>query len=211
MYADQTRPEPRTGSYPIDLIAEYPERSSRGLALAAILFFLKAFLLLPHMFALFFVSFASGLITLIGQIIVLFTGSYPESLWQFQLGAQRWNLRVNAWLYGLTDAYPPFSLQAGGYPVDLVGLRPERSSRLLALAFLFFGLKWILLIPHYVVLWFLGIAQVFCLVIGYWAVLILGRYPRALWNFMVGGLRWSARVSVWMGGLVDQYPPFRLE
>jgi hypothetical protein len=69
----------------------------------------------------------------------------------------------------------------------------------------------ILLIPHYVVLWFLGIAQVFCLVIGYWAVLILGRYPQALWNFIVGGLRWSARVSAWTGGLVDQYPPFRLE
>jgi hypothetical protein len=88
-YPDQTRPEPRTDGYPIDLIAEYPERFSRGLALAAILFFLKAFLLLPHVFALIFGGLASGLISLVGQLVVLFTGSYPESLWQFQLGVQR--------------------------------------------------------------------------------------------------------------------------
>jgi hypothetical protein len=198
--------------YPLTVVATYPERSSRGLALAAILFFLKGFLLLPHLFVMYFLMIAMMVTGFLGQLIVLITGSYPEPLWNFNLGVLRWAVRMNAWLYGITDEYPPFRLSAGSYPVDVLGERPASSSRLLALlTLLFFVGKAILAVPHLIALWLLGLAQGIVTFLGYWAVLFLGQYPQPLWDFLVGATRWSTRVSAWLMGLIDQYPPFRLE
>lgn len=198
--------------YPLTVVAEYPERSSRGLALAAILFFLKGLLLLPHLFVMYFLGLAFMFTGFIGQLVVLFVGSYPQSLWSFNLGVLRWSVRMNAWLYGLTDEYPPFQLSAGSYPIDVLAERPESSSRLLALLTLLFGIgKLILAVPHLIALWLLGIGQSIVAFIGYWAVLFMGQYPQTLWDFQVGAARWSTRVGAWMMGLIDQYPPFRLE
>lgn len=197
--------------YPLTVVAEYPERSSRGLALAAILFFFKAFLLFPHLVIMYFLGIAAMITGFVGQVAILFTGSYPQPLWNFNLGILRWTVRMNAWLYGLTDEYPPFRLSAGSYPVDVLAERPVSSSRLLALAALFFWFKMLIAVPHLIALWLLGIAQGVVAFIGFWAVLFLGQYPQTLWDFMVGATRWSTRVGAWLMGLEDQYPPFRLE
>lgn len=198
--------------YPLTVVAEYPERSSRGLALAAILFFLKGLLLFPHLFAMYFLGIITMVTGFVGQLAVLFVGSYPEALWNFNLGVLRWTVRMNAWLYGITDEYPPFRLSAGSYPVDVLAERPESSSRLLALLTLLFCFgKMLLAVPHLIALWLLGIAQGVVVFIGFWAVLFLGQYPQTLWDFLVGATRWSTRVGAWLMGLVDTYPPFRLE
>lgn len=198
--------------YPLTVVAEYPQRSSRGLALAAILFFFKSFLLFPHFVLLYFLMIAWAFTGFIAQLVVLFTGSYPQALWNFNLGVLRWTTRMNAWLFGLTDEYPPFRLSAGSYPFDVLAERPAYSSRGLALAtLLFFIGKVILAVPHLIALWLLGMAQGVVTVIGYWAVLFLGQYPQTLWDFQVGALRWRTRVSAWLMGLIDKYPPFRLE
>ena len=96
------------------------------------------------------------------------------------------------------------------YPAVLQVEYPERCSRLLALLGAVFFVKWILLIPHFVILFLLGMAQGIVVYIGYWAVLITGRYPRGLFNFGVGVQRWSLRTTVWMNGWADSYPPFSL-
>ena len=71
--------------------------------------------------------------------------------------------------------------------------------------------KWLLAIPHYVALLLLGIASIAAIVIAWFAILFTGRYPRGLFNFVVGVLRWSNRVTAYAFALVtDQYPPFRL-
>ncbi|HYG57478.1 MAG TPA: DUF4389 domain-containing protein [Symbiobacteriaceae bacterium] len=93
------------------------------------------------------------------------------------------------------------------YPVDLVLKYPERSSRLL-MFFMFF--KPFLLIPHLFVLWFLGLAAGFVMIIAWFAVVFTGNYPRGLWDFMTGILRWQTRVSCYMAGLTDEYPPFTM-
>lgn len=105
------RPEPPEDAYPVDVIARYPEQSSRGLAVLAILFFLKAILIVPHMIVMWFLSMALAVVAFIGYWAVLFVGHYPRGMWDFVLGTMRWNMRVSAWLFGLTDKYPPFSLQ----------------------------------------------------------------------------------------------------
>ena len=96
------------------------------------------------------------------------------------------------------------------YPAVLQVEYPERCSRLLALLGAMFFVKWILLIPHFVILTLLGIAQGIAVYISYWAVLFTGRYPRGLFNFGVGVQRWRLRTTAWMNGWADSYPPFSL-
>ncbi len=89
--------------------------------------------------------------------------------------------------------------------------RQEKYSRLLALCTLLFLLpKGIILIPHFVILWALGIASFFAVVIAQVAVLFTAVYPAGLHDFVVNVNRWQLRVSMYMAGLTDQYPPFRL-
>lgn len=84
----------------------------RGLAVAGVIFFVKAFLLIPHIFVLYFVGIAAGIAGWVAFWIVAFTGVYPDGIYRFTVGAMRWSTRTNAWLYSLTDEYPPFRLES---------------------------------------------------------------------------------------------------
>jgi hypothetical protein len=97
-------------------------------------------------------------------------------------------------------------------PVHLSIDMPERSSRGLALSFLFLLVpKLIILIPHLIIVYVLQIASFVVTIIANFAILFTGKYPPAMHRFVVGVVRWQARVSSFMLGLVDQYPPYRLE
>ncbi len=97
------------------------------------------------------------------------------------------------------------------YPVDVEVLYPERSSRLQALLALTLVAKFVLLIPHYLVLYVLGMVAFLAALVGLVMVLFTGKYPRVLFNFQVGVLRYNTRTSAWFICLVDKYPPFRLK
>lgn len=98
--------------YPVDVQYRYPERSSRLLALATLLFVVpKAILLVPHLFILYFLGIASFFCGFAAQVVVLVTGRYPRGLFDFLVGITRWQTRVNSYFFGLTDQYPPFRLQ----------------------------------------------------------------------------------------------------
>jgi hypothetical protein len=98
------------------------------------------------------------------------------------------------------------------YPVQVSIVRPERSSRLLAIATLLFMLpKLILLIPHLVALYVLGIAALVGGVFGQLAVVITGRWPEGFHEFLTHYIRWQARVNAYAVGLTDEYPPFSLK
>ena len=88
---------------------DYPESSSRALALLGALLFIKLVLLIPHLVILSVLSILMTVAVYIGYWAVLITGRYPVGLYTFVSGIQRWNYRVGAWLVGLTDRYPPFS------------------------------------------------------------------------------------------------------
>ena len=98
--------------YPVRVEAEYPDRPTRLLALLGLLFmFPKTILLVPHLFVLWFVHLAAMIAVYVGYLVVLITGEYPRGLFDFVLGALRWQTRVAAWLFGLVDRYPPFSMR----------------------------------------------------------------------------------------------------
>jgi hypothetical protein len=97
------------------------------------------------------------------------------------------------------------------YPVQVSVEYPEHSSRLLAgLSIPYFLARLIMLIPAIFVLYFVGIAAIIVVWIAFWAVLFTGRYPPSFHEFVTGYLRWSTRVSAYLYGLTDKYPPFRL-
>jgi Domain of unknown function (DUF4389) len=99
-------------NYPVQLTVEYPERSSRVLAGLSIPFFLlRAIMLIPALFVLSFVGIAAGVVVWIAFWAVLFTGKYPPAFHGFVTGYVRWSTRCTCFLYGLTDKYPPFSLE----------------------------------------------------------------------------------------------------
>ena len=202
-----------SSSYPVRLEADYPESSSRILALLGALVVPKMLLLLPHLIVLGLLGVVNMVVVFIGYLAVLLTGRYPEGLFNFVLGVGRWNYRMNAWFAGFADQYPPFSLGSEeNHPVRLTVDYPESSSRLLALLGLLFMLpKVVLLLPHLIILYFLDAVSYAVIYIAFWAVLLTGTYPRGLFNFAFGIMRWQTRSDSWLLGLTDRYPPLSLE
>lgn len=197
------------GDYPVRFDAEYPESPSRWLALLGALFWLKGLLLLPHIVALFFLGIIAAIAYYVAYVVVLITGSYPQGLFTFTVGVQRWSARTESWMNGLTDKYPPFSLGTEEFPVRLGVDYSDASSRLLALSGVVF-IKFLLLLPHLIILYLLAMLTFAVVYVGYWAVLITGRYPRGLFDVVVGYQRWTYRTNAWLYGWTDRYPPFSL-
>ena len=196
--------------YPVQVEIDYPERLSR------LLIFVKWLLALPHYIVLALYGIAVWLAAIAAWFAILFTGSIPPGLFDFILGFNRWLLRVSAYVSLLRDEYPPFTNQPVDYPARLECDYPQKLSR--GLIFI----KWLLVIPHLIILVFYGIAVLFVLIIAWFAILFTGRYPRGLFDFAVGFLRWNTRVTVYsgqwsaynpyVGGLLrDEYPPFSLK
>jgi hypothetical protein len=151
------------------------------------------------------VAGAGGLLFLGPLLLILFRRKYPRWWFDWNLELQRFGNRVAAYLTLMDDRYPSTDDHQS---VHLDYAFPDASrdlNRWLPLV------KWFLAIPHYVVLFFLDIAAVVVVVVVWFAILFTGRYPRGLFDFVAGVLRWHNRVIAYALVLVtDRYPPFRL-
>jgi hypothetical protein len=209
--------------YPVRLDARLDAPLSRWLWLV------KWFLAIPHLILLALLWVAFGLLTFVAGIVILVTGRYPRGIFEFNVGVLRWSWRVGYYAFSAlgTDRYPPFRLEPDpSYPADLDVPYPERLSRGLVLV-----KWWLLAIPHYLVVavytgggsgWFgwdsdgmlfaSGAGLIGILVIV--AVVVLaftGRYPRPVFDFVLGLDRWCYRVAAYAALMRDEYPPFRLD
>jgi Domain of unknown function (DUF4389) len=224
--------QPQAPRYPIRIRGDLDPALSRWQWLV------KWILAIPHYIVLIFLAIAAFVVTVIAFFAILFTGKYPRRLFDFNVGVMRWRWRVA--FYALralgTDKYPPFSLQPkSDYPADLEVDYPERLHRGLVL------IKWWLLaIPHYLILiafygsvrtwgphgghwhagdrWGSGLMGVISvplisvlLLIGVVALLFTARYPKGVYDFVIGINRWAVRVFAYVLLLRDEYPPFRLD
>ena len=137
--------------------------------------------------------------------MILFRQKYPRWWFDWNLELLRFTNRVGAYLFLLRDEYPSTDEeQAVHLEMPYPDARTELN-RWLPLV------KWILAIPHYIVLFFLGIAALVVIIIAWFAILFTGRYPQGLFDFVVGTMRWSARVVGYAFVMVtDRYPPFSL-
>jgi hypothetical protein len=148
---------------------------------------------------------AGGALFLGPLLMILFREKYPRWWFDWNLELTRFSYRVGNYGALLDDRYPSTDEQ---HSLRLEMAYPDARrdlNRFLPLV------KWLLAIPHYIVLFFLGIAAFVCVVIAWFAILFTGRYPRSLFDFVVGVGRWSVRVSAYALLLVtDRYPPFSL-
>lgn len=210
-------------SYPVRVEGRLDPELSRWLWLV------KWILAIPHFFVLIFLWLAFAVVTVIAFFAILFTARYPRGLFDFNVGVVRWTWRVGFYTFDAngTDRYPPFSLQPMDYPASFEVEYPETLSRGLVLV-----KWWLLALPHYaVVAVFAGGGEwyathraghggwggswsglIFVLVFfGVVALLFSGRYPRGIFDFVIGMNRWCLRVLAYATLMTDRYPPFRLD
>lgn len=176
----------------------YPARLSR------LLIFVKWLLVIPHLFVLLFLGIGLYVVTFVAWFAILFTGRYPRGMWGFTVKTLRWSANVNAYTGLQRDEYPPF----GGsepYPVAFQLDYPTRLSRLLIFV------KWLLVIPHLIILYVIGAIAGIALVIAWFAILFTGRMPRGLHDFVTGYHRWLYRAMTYLLLLTDAYPPFTMD
>lgn len=170
-------------------------------------FFGFLYIAVPHSFLLFFLSIWSSIIGFIAFWSILFTGRYPESFFEFQVKLIKWEMRVNARIMNLCDGYPAFGLDVEDECIKFDVPYPENISRGNTLIKFFFGWLYVAL-PHGFVLFFRLIAMSFVSFIAFWVVLITGEFPKQMHDFITGTFRWSTRVKLYLGYMIDRYPPF---
>jgi hypothetical protein len=210
--AGSPAPASSGAAYPVALEARLDEPLSRWRWLV------KWLLAIPHFVVLAFLWASFVVLTVVAFFGILVTGRYPRPLFEFNVGVLRWTWRVGYYAFTLgTDRYPPFSLgPEPDYPATLDVPYPERLSRKLVLV-----KSWLLALPHLLivgiftgsVLWassdWPGLTAILALVAG--AVLLFSaRYPRDVFDLLVGLNRWSWRVVAYVALMRDEYPPFRL-
>src|SRR5215210_2437278 len=147
----------------------------------------------------------TGLLFLPPLLMIVFREKYPRWWYDWNLELLRFTNRVGTYLALMNDGYPSTD-ERQWVQLDFPYPDAKRDlNRWLPLV------KWLLAIPHYVVLVFLWLASVVCVILAWFAILFTGRYPRGLFDFVVGVLRWGNRVWAYAFVLVtDAYPPFRL-
>jgi uncharacterized protein DUF4389 len=209
--------------YPVRVDGELDAPLSRWLWLV------KWVLAIPHFIVLVFLWIGFVVLWLAALVAILFTGRYPRSIFDYNLGVMRWTWRVAFYSYSAlgTDRYPPFTLaDVPDYPARLQVEYPRELSRGLALV-----KWWLLALPHYLVvgvfaggawagwnasndhaIWTSGGGLIGLLVCVAGIVLLFtNRYPRTIFDFVMGMNRWCYRVGAYAALMTDTYPPFRLD
>jgi hypothetical protein len=148
----------------------------------------------------------TGLLILPPLLMILFRQKYPRWWYEWNLELMRFSNRVYLYLALMDDRYPSTD-ERQSLQLDFPYPDAERDlNRWLPLV------KWFLAIPHFIVLFLLGILAFFCVVLAWFAILFTGRYPRGLFSIVEGVFRWAARVTGYAFILVtDRYPPFGFE
>lgn len=204
-------------AYPVQYSVDYPEGARNRLS---VLF--RIVLVIPILVVIALVSgysssgdldideavsplFAGGIVWTATLLMLLFRRKYPRWWFDWNLELQRFGARVGAYLFLLRDEYPSTDEEQSVHLDIPYPDAQDDLNRFLPIV------KWLLAIPHYVALAVLGVIALIVTVLAWLAILITGRYPRGMFEFVVGVGRWAYRVAAYMALLTtDRYPPFRL-
>jgi hypothetical protein len=196
-------------SYPVQFDVDFPTRPLDRWATALRIFAAIPILILLGLLSQGAIQDATlassvGLLFLPIVLMLLFRQKYPRWWFDWNVNLLRFSNRVTAYLALLDDRYPSTDEEQGVH-LNLAYPDARQLNRWLPLV------KWFLAIPHYIVLFFLGIGAVVAVIIAWFAIIFTGRYPENLFRYVVGVIRWSNRVTAYAFLLVtDEYPPFQL-
>jgi len=199
-------------SYPVTFSVDYPERDLNRVST-----FFRVFVAIPIAILIALLpggsigSYEYGVAASSGSLIfvpivlmLLFRGKYPRWWYEWNVEFLRFANRIGVYVLLMDDEYPSTDERQAVH-LDFAYPDAERLSRGLPLV------KWFLAIPHYVVLFFLSIGVFFAVIGAWFAILFTGRYPKGIFDFVQGVIRWHNRVVGYAFSLVtDEYPPFRL-
>ncbi len=196
---------PPPSDYPVALAFDTPPKIARWRPLVHWL------LVIPHLIVLYVIGIIAFVLAVIAWFSGVFVGRIPDGIQKPIAMTQRYSASVASYMFWLREEYPPFAFDGsfadpGLDPRLRVDVQPEIEGRNRLTIFF----RYFMVLPHLVVLMFVGIALYVVLIVGWFAVIILGRWPTGLGEFVVGFLRWSTRVNAYFYLLTDRYPPFRL-
>jgi uncharacterized protein DUF4389 len=201
---------PTTGpkAYPIRLEFNEQEPINRLWGIPIIGHTIRAVILIPHFFIIAVLTYVIAFSVLVSWIPILLNGRPAAWMTTLYGGTYRLTARATAYWLMLTDKYPPFGF-GGEHPVRLE-IDPGRVDNLWGVPLVGLAIRALILIPHFVVLWFVGISVTVVVLVSWIPVLLNGRM--ATWGYTIlgGYLRWSTRVVLYMLMLTDRYPPFAL-
>jgi hypothetical protein len=191
-------------AYPVQMDLEAPLEVARWRP------WVQWFLAIPHIAVLYVLGAVLSVLGLVSWFAILFTGNIPRGIFDFMALIFRYQWRTYSYMGFMREPYPPFeftasSVDPGTDPARLSIVYPEKLSR--GLIFV----KWLLVIPHVIALLFVGIGAFFVAIAAFFTVLVTGRWPEGMRNFLIGTSRWSMRVSAYFYNMTDVYPPFSLE
>ncbi len=199
----------QTPEYPVQLTIDFPDRPLDRLTT-----FFRIFTVIPIAIVISLLissgagsqgSAGVGVLFLATLVMVLFRQKYPRWWFDWNVNIIRFQYRVGAYLALLRDEYPSTDEEQAVHIEVRYPDVPHDLNRWLPL------IKWFLAIPHYIVLYFLWIAAIIAVIIAWFAILFTGRYPRGLFDLVVGVMRWTIRVIAYAFILsTDRYPPFSL-
>ena len=204
-----------SSGYPVSLSVDYPEKLNRLTTFFRIFTVIPIFIILglltggqsqgggdggwSYQYA------TAGVVVLPLVLMLLFRQKYPKWWFDWNVALIKFSTRVEAYISLLRDEYPSTDEDQAVHIEIPYPNAKEDLNRWLPLV------KWFLAIPHYIVLFFLGIAAIVSIIIAWFAILFTGRYPKGLFDFVVGVFRWCLRVAVYAFLLTtDRYPPFSL-
>jgi hypothetical protein len=198
-------------SYPVTFSVDYPDRDlnrlTTGLRIFTVIPIAIIAALLPggsSTGAAWVSAVAGSLVFLPTVLMILFKKKYPRWWFDWNIELMRFSNRIGVYLLLMDDEYPSTDEKQAVH-LDFAYPDVERLERGLPLV------KWLLAVPHYIVLFFLYIGVLFAAIGAWFAILFTGRYPRGIFEFIEGTIRWSNRVTGYAFALVtDEYPPFRL-
>ena len=185
-----------TDMYPLQYSVDYPEGPRNRLTALVRLILAIPIIIIS--------IFAAWQVIVPTFFMILFRNKYPRWWFDWNLEVMRFVSRVNSYVLLLRDEYPATDDEQA---IHLDMSYPDEGdiNRFMPIA------KWILAIPHYIVLYVLSLIVLIVSLIAWFAILIVGRYPRGMFDFTVGVMRWSNRVTAYAFVLTtDRYPPFRL-
>lgn len=188
---------------------ERNKKPNRFFAVPLFGFLIKIIILIPVFIEGFFLSIYSFILWIINAFVILFTGNYWDTAYDFFIGMMNFTTKISAFIYGLTDTYPGFNLTSNGlFRIKIE--KPKNPNRLFAIPLFGFLARFILLIPYYIFARVMQNGTGIAMVVSWAPVLFQGRFPESTHEFESDTIRVQQSIYCYMTGLSDRYPSFSI-